>query len=58
MFKFELQQVVNIQESGETGTIIGRGEYDHADPSYLVRYKNGAGNCVENWWTETALVAA
>lgn len=55
MFKFSLKQVVRIEESGETGTVIGRSEYDHADNSYLVRYKAADGRCVENWWTETAL---
>lgn len=58
MFKFELKQVVKIAESGERGTIVARAEYVYAEPSYFVRYTNGTGNCVENWWTETALEAA
>ena len=58
MFKFELKQVVVIEDGGESGKVIGRAEYVHCENSYLVRYKNGAGNTIENWWTETALTAA
>ena len=49
--------MVKIFASGETGEVIGRSEYTYAENSYLVRYKSGDGRAVENWWTESALVA-
>lgn len=57
-FKFELQQTVEVNCSGETGTILGRAEYSHTDNNYLILYKAGDGRAVETWWTESALVAA
>lgn len=54
-FKFNLRQVVVIDESNERGTIIARAEFIHSENSYLVRYCNGQGVAVEAWWTEGAL---
>ncbi|WP_018266511.1 hypothetical protein [Methylosinus sp. LW4] len=56
--KFKLKQIVKLVESGETGTVVGRAEFDYSNPSYLVRYKAGDGRQVESWWTESALAAA
>lgn len=53
--KYELNAPVAIAASGENGTIIGRAEYVHAEPCYLVRYKTADGRAVESWWTESAL---
>ena len=53
--KYELDETVVIQASGESGEIIGRAEYSCAEPSYLLRYKCADGCAVENWWTETSL---
>lgn len=59
IFKFDLQQLVTIVCSGETGTVIGRAEYSTTTlTSYLVRYRCGDGRAVEQWWTEDALAAA
>lgn len=55
--KFDLNQTVTIAASGETGTVIGKAVYSHADPSYLIRYKAADGRAVECWWTEEALSA-
>ncbi len=57
MFKFELKQFVKIEASGETGEVVGRADYSHAENSYYIRYKAGDGRAVESWWTEQALVA-
>lgn len=54
-FKFDLKQVVKISESGETGTVIGRAEYDLGEDSYLIRYKAADGRAVESWWRDSAL---
>lgn len=54
---FELAQVVEIDESKETGTVIARSESTVAEPQYLVRYKNGHGVAVEAWWSQSALSA-
>ena len=55
--QFELKQKVTIVTSGETGEIIGRGDYTHSEATYLIRYKSSDGRAVENWWNESALVA-
>lgn len=54
-FKFKLGDRVAIVESGESGEVIGRADYAHADNSYYLRYKAADGRAVENWWSETAL---
>jgi hypothetical protein len=56
-FKFALGQSVAISASGESGQIVGRAEYEHAENSYYVRYKAADGRAVEAWWTESALSA-
>ncbi len=53
--KYELMQSVTIATSGEQGEVIGRAEYVHAEPSYLVRYQAADGRAEEVWWTESAL---
>lgn len=59
MFKFNLNDKIAIAVAGsnEEGTVVGRGEFNYSDNSYLIRYVNGNGNTIENWWTESALVA-
>ena len=55
-FAFVMRQVVRLVENpDEFGTIIARAEYAHGENSYLVRYKNGQGAMVEQWWGESAL---
>lgn len=57
-FKFDLNEEVAIEISGEGGTVIGRAEYTHQSiPSYLVRYEDGSGRAVESWWTQDALTS-
>jgi hypothetical protein len=57
-FKFSLNQVLELNESDESGTVIGRAEYAHNEPHYLLRYRAGDGRQVESWWGESALTAA
>lgn len=54
-FKFELEESVTITESGETGKVIGRAEYDHGENSYYLRYKDAHGCAKEVWWNQSAL---
>lgn len=54
-FKFEMGATVDFAHSAEVGRVIGRAEYETAEPSYLVRYRAGDGRQVENWWSESAL---
>jgi hypothetical protein len=54
-FKFELGERVTIVASHERGEIVGRAEYQTSARDYLIRYKNGAGIAVQQWWTESAL---
>ena len=56
--KFNLNQEVKITASGESGEVTGRAEWNHAEPSYNIRYKAADGRAVESWWTESALEAA
>lgn len=57
--KFELNDQVVIECSGEQGKVIGRAEYASAtEPSYFIRYKCGDGRGVESWWSESALLPA
>jgi hypothetical protein len=55
-FKFQLNDEIRIDVSGESGKIIGRAEYLSGEASYLVRYKAADGRAVESWWNESALV--
>lgn len=57
-FTFPLGATVTIEASGESGTVVARADYEHAEDSYLVRYKAGDGRAVEAWWTEGALKIA
>jgi len=54
-FKFEVTQRVALTESGETGKIVARAEYDSQENQYLIRYKAGDGRQVEQWWGESAV---
>lgn len=54
-WKFKLNDRVVLNESGESGAVIGRAEYLNAERSYLVRYCAGDGRQVEQWWGESAL---
>lgn len=53
--KFELNQQVTIDVSGEQGTIIGRAEFVNSEPTYQLRYKNADSRAIESWWSESAL---
>lgn len=53
--KYDLRQIVKIRVSGEHGEVIGRAEYIHCEPMYLLRYMNAKGAAVEAWWSEGAL---
>ena len=55
MFTYSLGDRVKLKESEETGQVIGRAEYDNADPSYFIRYKCGDGRMIEAWWTQSAI---
>ena len=55
LFKFGIRQIVKIQDSDETGTVIGRAEYSASENTYLIRYRAADGRAVEVWWGESAL---
>ena len=54
-FKFELKRRVKITESGETGLVKGRAEYQTHENCYLLHYKAGDGRAVEAWWDESLI---
>lgn len=56
-FKFEMGARAKLSESDETGTVIGRAEYDQTENNYLLRYRAGDGRQIESWWGESALTA-
>jgi len=49
-FKFELNEPVKIDVSGEAGTVIGRAEYVASSPLYFVLIKSADGRAVTAWW--------
>ena len=53
-FVYKLGDAVTLT-SGEGGTVIGRAHYLDSNPQYLVRYADGTGRLVENWWFESAI---
>lgn len=55
-FKFALNQLVFIEVSNESATVIARAEYATSENSYLLRYRAGDGRAVEAWWQESALI--
>lgn len=57
-FDFALGAEVVIDASGEHGRVIGRAQYETSDDNYLIRYRDGSGSAVEQWWTRSALVTA
>lgn len=57
-FKFNLSQPVVIAVSDEVGEVVGRAEYTTAENNYFVRYRSADGRAVEQWWPESALLAA
>lgn len=56
-FAFNIGQRVELAESGERGTVIGRAEYQDQPPLYLVRYRAADGRQTEAWWAVSALKA-
>ena len=56
-FKFAMNSTVKISASGETGTVVGRAEYNASENTYYLRYMAGDGRATEAWWPESALVA-
>lgn len=53
-WKFELGDAVELT-SGEKGSVIGRGEYQEASDTFLIRYTAGDGRLTENWWQASAI---
>lgn len=51
-FKYELDQVVALSTSRETGKVVGRAEYTNSSNTYFVRYQTADGRQVEAWWAE------
>lgn len=49
-WKFELGEPVEIDVSGERGTVIGRAEYEANAPQYFVLMKAADGRAVTQWW--------
>ena len=56
-FKFSMKQPVQLIESEEKGTIIGRAQYAYDENSYYVRYKDATGCQRQVWFHESAIVA-
>lgn len=49
-FAFAIGDKVELVESREAGTVVGRSEFAHEKPSYYVRYVTKDGRQVKNWW--------
>lgn len=55
MSEFNLGENVEIICSGEQCLVVGVASYLSGDPQCLLRYKNGLGVAVEQWWNIGAL---
>jgi len=55
-FVFDMGDRVQMAESDEVGTVIGRAEHLTSENSYLVRYCAGDGRQTESWWGESAII--
>lgn len=53
-WKFDFDEMVVIDMSGQIGKVVGRAQYVYAEPSYLIRLVE-SGVAREAWWTESAL---
>ncbi|HDL7689604.1 TPA: hypothetical protein P0N90_004286 [Yersinia enterocolitica] len=57
MFKFELNQMVNIAVSDEFGEVKGRAEYASTENQYYIHYKAADGRALNAWFNECDLEA-
>lgn len=57
-FTYDLQTKVVIEESGESGTVVGQAHFLDGGDQFMVRYKAGDERAVEVWWAESALALA
>jgi len=53
--KFELEERVELSESGECGIVIGRAEFTFSESTFQVRYCDGQGCQREQWINESGL---
>ncbi|WGL96286.1 hypothetical protein [Arsenophonus nasoniae] len=58
MFKYELDQTVQINISNEEGYIKGRAEYTNSCNQYCVHYLAADGRAVDGWFEEGELLPA
>lgn len=56
MFKYALNDKVEIEISGEKGKVFGRAEYIELTAQYWVKYKAADGRAVSNWFYSSDLV--
>ena len=53
--KYNLLDVVQLKFSGTQGEIISRCESTDLDEQYKLRFVNGDGDLVENWYFVSAI---
>ncbi|MBL4761707.1 MAG: hypothetical protein JKY93_03295 [Gammaproteobacteria bacterium] len=51
----KIGEKVKLTESNESGTVIGRAQYQHGEDCYYVRYCGATGTQVEQWWDKSAI---
>lgn len=57
-FIYDIKQTVKMVASNESGTVIGRAEFENHCNSYQIRYRAGDNRQTEAWFDESALEAA
>ena len=57
LFVFSLGDKARLKLTQEQGEIIARSQHLNAENMYRLRYVCADGRMVEDWWTESALVA-
>lgn len=55
MHMFDLGDIVEIDESGLIGEVVGFCVEEGCEDSYLVRYHDACGNPKREWWPSSCL---
>jgi len=54
-FGYVLGVEAEIMCSGEIGRVVGMARFEGGENQYFLRYRNGAGCAVEDWWKASAI---
>lgn len=55
-YKFQLNEIVVIADTGGKGQVIARSEYLEASPTYLLRCESASGAAFELTYAQSSLI--